>query len=344
MRRRTRGGLRLLISLSLVTVVAASGVAGGALERPRYSIGDRWVYVFEASLNALPGMNASDLWSFTLAMAGRLEVEVTDIGVVDSDESTLESVRVMTRTSGFLNGTFAIRSDPPTPPIAVAGSFTSETVELWEGGGYLTFESNGTSAYVAEVSYFIPTRIESQTRFHATASVISDSFFPLDIGQVACAALHTNLTVNSTFTAFDQRTSWEDTTSMNSTWRREVSAHEGVEVEAGAFMAYRLNQSPGYFPGIPLTGSSEEGYEIAHFSNEVGFYVKRVTYVNDTKVMEMRLKSYSYAASGRPSSPSWLDIAILVSVPVTAGALVAWLFYRKRCRASHPGKGGEHAR
>src|SRR3989454_7600739 len=56
------------------------------------------------------------------------------------------------------------------------------------------------------------------------------------------------------------------------------------------FRSYKLNQTLGSFPGIP-SGLSGGGNETAYFSNDVGFYVKRVAYENGTDRKSTRLNS-----------------------------------------------------
>src|SRR6267143_81404 len=83
--------------------------------------------------------------------------------------------------------------------------------------------------------------------------------------------------------------------------------------------------SAGNLPGIPdgVSGANETAY----FSNDVGFYVKRVAYSNGTPVSEMRLKTYSYGVA--PSNG--LDITNLVLVfAVVAAILVVIVLWRRR--------------
>src|SRR6266571_1112603 len=130
----------------------------------------------------------------------------------------------------------------------------------------------------------------------------SQGTFHLDVGQNASAAFTAHVELNSTFTAFFQTMTSQNVTDLASTWHRDVLSRENVSVEAGTFSSYKLNQTLGSFPGIP-SGLSGGGNETAYFSNDVGFYVKRVAYENGTPAAEMRLRSYSYGA-GPPTGIS----------------------------------------
>jgi len=142
---------------------------------------------------------------------------------------------------------------------------------------------------------------------------------------IASVSFSTTWLIISTVTFFGQTRSQQNATDVTSMWRREVLSRENVTVEAGTFASYRLNQTAGNFPGIP--GGSSGGNETAYFSNDAGFYVKRVAYSNGTPVSEMRLKSYSYGAA--PSTG--LDItAVLLVIAVVAAILVVIVVWRRR--------------
>ena len=335
-----------------MTLLTLSGSTRAAIERPVYSPGDRWVYVLEGSMG-VPGFNDTENGTFVLTLAGRVEVEVAGFEDVDVNGTSSRAVRVLTRTSGFINGTFEVPGFPT--PATVAGTISSNTSELWEDRGYQTISSEGTSETVLDVVLIFTMRFEFRIRTFANVSVVQVDPFPLDVNQTTTASLHSDLLVNSTVIAMGNETSFEERTAFDSEWRRQALALEALHVEAGDFSAYRLNQTLSGFPGVPFGGSSPEDYEIAHFSNDVGFYVKRVAYTNGTPATEMRLKSYTYAARA-PAFP-WIPVGILVAV-VAAGIILGlwWRSRRRRDRGTSPtggaggplgpdsGPGGGHAR
>src|SRR3989454_8967272 len=94
------------------------------------------------------------------------------------------------------------------------------------------------------------------------------------------------------------------------------------------FRSYKLNQTLGSFPGIPA-GLPGGGNETAYFSNDVGFYVKRVAYENGRPAAEMRLRSYSYGASP-PSGLSAIQLLLIIAVPAAIVLLLALLLWRRR--------------
>src|SRR5207245_10372999 len=174
----------------------------------------------------------------------------------------------------------------------------------------------------------ITTPLVFDLRVNATTSYSSIPPFELDVGQNASAAFAAHVELNSTFTAFFRTMTSHNETDLSSTWHRDVLSRENVSVEAGTFSSYKLNQTLGSFPGIP-SGLSGGGNETAYFSNDVGFYVKRVAYENGTPAAEMRLRSYSYGA-GPLSGLSVIQIGLIVAVPVAVALLLAFLLWRRR--------------
>ncbi|MGQ0798169.1 MAG: hypothetical protein ACT4OI_09980 [Methanobacteriota archaeon] len=330
-------GLALAVVAAVGVLLATSGTARAALERPTYAVGDRWVYDLDGSIESLPGFNAT-MGTFSLVLAGRVEVEVT--GLRDTGGGPPD-VDVLTETTAFLNGTFAVPGVPI--PVEVTGSLTSAVSEVWDGESHIAIESVGTTVYVAEVTIF-PLQVRAAIRLDATTAVTPDrAVFPLDVGESASAALRTSLTANTTFDAFGNSTSFENTTVFDSSWRRDVVALEAVTVQAGAFDAYRLNQTLVAFPGLFAVGPLEDANETAYFSNDTGSYVRRTAYVNGSEAAEMRLRSYAYAARA-PGPLSLPILLLLVAVPVAVVGVAAWFVVRRRRRARAPPGGGPDAR
>lgn len=321
-----RGASWVLIAVLSVAVLAVTGPSSGALQRPSYSSGDRWVFVLDGSVEELPGLNATDVGQFRFELVGRVDVGV--VGAVDLTRPTgmVRTIQVETRTTGFLNGSFSILGGPPGT-ADVTGTFTSSSSEFWEATALVPIESHSNSSYAADVRYgLFTTSLAIDLRLDATTSVGSIPAFDLEVGERATTNFTTHVKANSSVTFLGQTRSDDNETEISSQWYREVVAAASITVEAGSFATYKLDQAFGTFPGIPaVTG----GNETAYFSNDVGFYVKRVAYENGTPVAEMRLKSYSYAAAPRPSGEGPFDILVFVAIPA-ALALVAFILWRRR--------------
>ncbi len=319
-----------------IVLLAPSGSTRAALERPAYSPGDRWVYVLSGPLG-IPGFNDTQNGTFALTLAGRVEVEVAGFEDADVNGTPTRAARVLTRTTGFINGTFDVPGLPT--PAAVAGTISSNASELWEDRGYQIIRSAGNSETVLDVTLIVSTRFEVRIRTSANVSVVQADPFPLEVGVNATASLHQDVFLSSTFVALGNVTSFEGRSVIDTDWQRQVLALETVHVDAGDFSAYRLNQSLLGFPGLPFAVPSPGDYEIAHFSNDVGFYVKRVAYTNGTQAAELRLKSYTYAARAPPFP--WLPLILVVAAAVAvATALVLWRRSRRRRERRAPPAGG----
>lgn len=328
----------LLVSTSLL---ALHGTASAAMVRPTYAVGNRWVYTLSGSIDTFPGFNGSSSGGFAFELTGRLEVEVHGF--------VARAVRVDSLARGYLNGSFSLPPQLGGGTASVTGTFTSDGTELWEDQGYFAIESNATTTFSADISYFITTHLDAAIRTDANTTVGPNNLFPLDVGSASTVDLSTTVTTNSTFTFLGNTTTAENTTTVFSSWRRDVVALETVRVEAGTFSSYKLNQTLGSFPGLVSGGAFAEGNETAYFSNDVGYYTKRVAYVNGTPVAETTLKSYTYGAPAPSSFP--FPILILLVVAVAAAILfIVWFTRRKKRPTSAPPggpsseRGGEHAR
>ena len=320
-------GVSSIVVLFVVTaaVLAASAPSRGALHKPTYAAGDHWVYVLDASLSTFPGFNASQ-GTFQFGLIGFVYVNVIGAVNVLAGNGSIPAIRVDSRATGYLNGTFPGPGGVGTAQLT--GSFETSSTEYWEDQSYLSIQSHGTSSYDADVTYIFTTKLVADLRVNATTSVSAIPPFDLDVGQNATANLATHLELNSTFSVFGRTMSSQNETNLSSTWHRDVLSLENVTVEAGTFSAYQLNQSLAGFPGMPA-GLSGGGNETAYFSNDVGFYVKRVAYENGTPAAEMRLRSYSYGA-GPPSGLSATQLLLIIAVPAAIVLLLVLLLWRRR--------------
>src|SRR5712692_741669 len=323
--KRSIRGISGIVSILVVfAIVSSLPTANGALRKPTYAAGDKWTYVLSGTLAGFPGFNTSQ-GTFHLGLVGFVYVNVIGSGIVLVNNGSVSAVRVDSRATGFLNGTFSV---PGAGNGQISGSFTTTSTEFWEEQAYLPIESLGTTSYHADVTLGITTPLIFDLRVNATTSFASIPPFELDVGQNASAAFTAHVELNSTFTAFFRTMTSNNVTDLSSTWHRDVLSRENVSVEAGTFSAYKLNQTLGSFPGIPsrLSGG---GNETAYFSNDVGFYVKRVAYENGTPAAEMRLRSYSFGA-GPPSGFSVTQILLIIAVPVAIVLLLALFLWRRR--------------
>jgi len=330
-----RFGRFLAVIMACVALLSVSGTASAALERPTYIAGDRWRYALAGALNTFPGLDPGN-GMFDLDLAGTVEVEV--LGAADANVGgiVVPAVRVATRTSASLSGTISIPDAPLPGTVSIRGTLFSNATELWETVGYLPVESDGRSVLGADVTVIVAVHVDVETDFDATTSFVQNVPFPLDVGQGSVASLSTNLTVRSTITAFGPPIVVENSTSFSTEWKRTVVSQETITVEAGTFSTYKLNQSLalGFIPGLGPVGSIPAGNETAYFSNEVGYYVKRVAYANGTPVSELRLKSYVYAA--RASPISLLTFALIGGAAVVVAVPFGWLLYHRRKRPTPP--------
>jgi len=322
--RRTRTLVWPIVFVLAVTAsVGIASPATAALQKPAYSAGDHWIYITTASISSFPGLNSSQ-GSGQFGLVGQVEVRVIGPADIPRGNTSVHTVQVLTRATGFLNGTF---QTPGFGSADVTGTFTTDATEYWENQSYLSIASTGTTSYVAHVTYIgLPTDLLVDFRANATTSISPIPTFDLDVGQQATANLVTHVNLNSTFTFFGQTRSQSNATDVSSTWRRDVLSRENVTVEAGTFSSYRLNQTAAEFSGLPPGISA--GNETAFFSNDVGYYTKREAYENGSRVGEMRLKSYSFG----PAPPSWLGtwgLPLLV-IAVVAGTILAIVFWRRR--------------
>jgi len=309
--------------------------------RPTYAIGNRWVYTLSGSLDTFPGFNGSSFGGFAFDLTGRLEIEVR--GFVAG------AVRVDSLARGYLNGSFTLPPQLGGGTASVTGTFTSDGTELWENRSYIAIESNATTTYSADITYFLTSHLDALIRTDANMTVGPNTMFPLDVGNASTVDVSTTLTTNSTFTFLGNTTTAENTTTVFTSLRREVVGLETVRVEAGTFSSYKLNQTLGSFPGLVSAGGFAQGNETAYFSNDVGYYTKRVAYANGTPVAEATLKSYSYGASGPSSFPFPILILLIVAVASTI-LFIVWYTRRKKRPTSVPPEapsletGGERAR
>ena len=332
--RRTAGLVTILLVVAACNGVAA--YATGALAKPAYSAGDRWVYVLTGSLDSLPGLNASQTSTFRFDLVGQVEVNVLGPSSAASGGIAIPGVAVDTSVRGFLNGTFPV---PNVGTARVTGTFTTRASELWEDRAYFPIRSNATTSYVADVTFVFTTQLTATVRVNASQSATTFPPFDLEVGQNASAALQTQVVVNSTVNIAGRTQSTENQTDSSSVWRREVLSREQVTVEAGTFTAYKLNQTVGSFPGIGgLSGGSNE---TAYFSNETGYYAKRDAYANGTRVAEMRLKSYSYGA--KASTLGLMDSLLIVAAVAIGSVLVFIYWIRRKKRIPEPPSGGPPA-
>jgi len=316
------------IAFVLASILAlASAATGLAVDRPAYMAGDRWVYELSGSLGGLPGMNETDIGSFSLSVAARVEVAVRSAA-----DAGLE---VSTRTTGYLNGTFELPDGSIPGTVTVTGTLTSVRTETWEPDGFLAVEARDRTTYVADVALFLPVRFEVDLWTNATTLVDAGAVFPLEVGGRATASLETNVSVDTIVRAFGSTMRSSNETTISSEWSREALAEETVTVEAGTFRAVRLNQSLGAFPGIPVLGGVPGGNETAFWSNDVRYYVRTTAYVNGTPALTMQLKSFTAG-----TTDSFL-LPVLIGASIAAACVIVLALLRRRSKGASRPEGSE---
>src|SRR6266511_3934804 len=333
-------GYVFALSLGCLLVFATVNAASAAAQKPTYAPGDRWIYELRGSLESFPGLNSSDVGTFSFGLLGRVDTAVagTESAVVGGQ--TVPAVRVDTRTTGFLNGTF---SAPGLPGgVSVTRSFTSAVTELWETQAYLPVASMGTTTYLATLSYIVSIDISAVVRVNATTAYVSIPPFDLGIGNASTAAFTSHLVVNTTVSGFGAPLSSENETTVPGNWTRQNLAATTVTVDAGTFAVVEMNQTVTSFAGlggiVPTAGANETAY----FSPAAGNYVKRDAYANGTHVAGLTLESYSYGA--RPAGLSLVDVSLLVILPIAALLLIIFLFRRRKRTTTVPPEAGSDAR
>src|SRR2546425_3179106 len=260
-----------IVSILVVfAIVSSLPPADGALRKPTYAAGDKWVYVLSGSLAGFPGFNTSQ-GTFHLGLVGFVYVNVIGSATVQANNASVSAVRVDSRATGFLNGTFSV---PGAGSGQISGSFTTTSTEFWEGQGYLPIESLGTTSYHADVTFGITTPLDFDLRVNATTSYSSIPPFELDVGQSASAAFAAHVELNSTFTAFFRTMTSQNVTDVSSTWHRDVLSRENVTVEAGTFSPDKIKQTPRSFPRVP-PGPPPRGHGNPDFSDHGGFFCER---------------------------------------------------------------------
>ncbi len=325
----------LAMLLAAAGVLEAAGGARAALERPTYTAGDRWLYVLQSSLNGFPGLNESQ-GNVSLGLTGLVEVDILGPAQATVGGTQVQGVRAETHASGFLNGTFVLRFNgtsglPGNGTVHASGTFSSDSVEVWEGEDFLPTLTNSSSSYVISATLGITLSMTANVWVNATTAWTSAPGFNLSVGEGASSTFTTSANVTTAFSFLTISNRTQNQTLVSGAWDRHVFEPQNVTVEAGTFAAYRMNESLGSFPGLGIAIPSGGANETAWFSNAVGSYVKRDAYVNGTQVAEMRLKSYTYPAA--PAGLSLLDLTLLAAAPIAAVALVAFvLLWRRRKR------------
>jgi len=307
--------------LSCAVLLGATNPAAAVLQKPTYAPGDRWVYALEGSLRGFPGFNETQIGQFQFNLVGRVDVEVVGFQDLLRSGVLIPTILVETRTTGFLNGTLFA---PGVGTAQVTGTFGVLSTEFWEPEGYVPIQAFGTTTYDAQVTSIVTADLAFIVLLNSTGSGPSVPPFDLGAGENVTASVQTRLEANATVTVLGVSRSRENNTEVSSIWRRELGSEESVRVEAGTFATHKFNQTLGPFPGIP---GIVAGNETAYFSNDIGYYAKRVGYQNGEPVAEMRLRSYNYRAGPGLTTTTLL---VLILVPAALILLVVLLVRRRR--------------
>lgn len=319
-----RPRLPYLLGIVLAVAIGSSHPVAGAMERPSYTVGNRWTYELSASLGGLPGLNVTLNATVSMTLSARVVIDVHGMVERQVAGTAVRGVEAGIRTTGTLNGTFRT---PDVPLLGIlSGTLAHSGTEIWEDEGFLVVEADDETSFDLQVILVVSVPVSIRLRSYAATRVLLDRPFPLDVGNWTTASLTTDLEVNTTVIASGMEVSFENRTTFDSAWSRKVLSREPISVDAGTFDAYRLNQTVVSFPGLSVGLSLADGNETAWWSNAAGNYVRRTAYANGTRVAEMRLNSYSYGAS-EPSFP-WLYLG-----PVAAAAAIGLILRSRRRRS-----------
>src|SRR2546428_7274173 len=103
LKRSIRGISGIVSILVVFAIVSSLPLADGALRKPTYAAGDKWVYVLSGSLPGFPGFNTSQ-GTFHLGLVGFVYVNVIGSSTVQANNASVSAVGIDSRTTGFLNG------------------------------------------------------------------------------------------------------------------------------------------------------------------------------------------------------------------------------------------------
>src|SRR5437016_185448 len=112
----------------VLAVTVSLGIAGpttAALQKPTYSTGDHWIYITTASISSFPGLNSSQ-GSGQFGLVGQVEVRVIGPAEVPRGNTSVQTVQVLTRAAGILNGRFRA---PRFGPADCTGHSTPDLIE-----------------------------------------------------------------------------------------------------------------------------------------------------------------------------------------------------------------------
>src|SRR2546428_1956425 len=179
LKRSIRGISGIVSILVVFAIVSSLPLADGALRKPTYAAGDKWVYVLSGSLPGFPGFNTSQ-GTFHLGLVGFVYVNVIGSATVQANNASVSAVRVDSRATGFLNGTFSV---PGAGSDQISGSFTTTSTEFWEGQGDLPIESLRTTPCHAGVPFGFTTPLVFHLRVNSTTSYSLCPPFRLVVGR-----------------------------------------------------------------------------------------------------------------------------------------------------------------
>ena len=153
---RAASGLAALV-IALVLLLGTPFTARASLLKPTYAAGDKWVYILEGLITEFPGLNASQIRNLRFDLVGMVDVKVIGPANFVVGNASVPSVRVDTRATGYLNGSFSVQGGGTAQ---VTGTFTIDTSEFWEDQAYLPISSNSTTSYRARRSSVMAAQID----------------------------------------------------------------------------------------------------------------------------------------------------------------------------------------
>lgn len=294
-------GLFVGIIMCLVVFSVLSGNAFGDLEKPTWSVGDKWEYNMTFTEG---GMNGT----MKMEVEGTTTITVNDtnydVYMLEMSGSGTMSMSGMTG-NWTMDGTGYLQQSDLAMVKTVMDMNMTMTMEYPSPGTYYMSSSNTTT-------YSPP---------------LDENDFPISVGETWTATA-TATSTEETSSNMPYYPSGNTTSTTTETENYECLCTESVTVPAGTFNTYKIkSQEPG-----------SNSYEIDYISSDVGFMVKSETY-NETGQLSstMELTSYSYAGPeeeeggigetlgkevGGVSILYWLIIIVIILVVIVI-ALVA---------------------
>lgn len=295
-----------VLALALVTLAATPA---SSLDRPTWTVGDRWTYATNTTL--LPGLNLTG--SVTWTVQGR-----PPTGGPNASEDPYE---VVLSGSGSAGG-FVTTS---VGPVSIQGSWILTGEDLFEPAtlqplsNLLDLSVNGT--YGGFGQYAI--RLQNTTTF---SIVTTSARYPIVAGSTWSTSVLANYTQDFSYSG---PTSGTNHTAGSADWTETFAALQPLEVPS----------SLAAFETLPVTETWPDGSrEVSFLSAQVGNAVRTEGYDPGGNLTSLStLTAYRYQALEAPTflgltALQWVIVVPLIAAAVVALVLVRWHRRRHKVR------------